>query len=118
MGRQATRTLHRADGGGGLVRHTVLPGGLRVVTEAVPTVRSVTFGAFVSLMPGRDGLLHISKLRALAGGKRVDNVDDVVKVGDKVQVQIAEVDSRGKLSLVPVEADGDKAPAADASDEA
>jgi polyribonucleotide nucleotidyltransferase len=67
-------------------------------------VKTTTFGAFVSLMPGRDGLLHISKLRALAGGKRVDNVDDVVKVGDKVQVQIAEVDSRGKLSLVPVEA--------------
>ena len=52
---------------------------------------------------GRDGLLHISKLRALAGGKRVDNVEDVVKVGDKVQVQIAEIDPRGKLSLVPVD---------------
>ena len=81
-------------------------------------VKTTTFGAFVSLMPGRDGLLHISKLRALAGGKRVDNVDDVVKVGDKVQVQIAEVDSRGKLSLVPVEADGAEAPAADAPAEA
>jgi polyribonucleotide nucleotidyltransferase len=69
-------------------------------------VKTTTFGAFVSLVPGRDGLLHISKLRALAGGKRVDNVDDVVKVGDKVQVQIAEIDSRGKLSLIPVEADG------------
>ncbi len=67
-------------------------------------VKITTFGAFVSLVPGRDGLLHISKLRALAGGKRVDNVEDVVKVGDKVQVQIAEVDPRGKLSLVPVEA--------------
>jgi polyribonucleotide nucleotidyltransferase len=54
-------------------------------------------------VPGRDGLLHISKLRALAGGKRVDNVEDVVKVGDKVQVQIAEIDPRGKLSLVPVD---------------
>ena len=54
-------------------------------------VKTTTFGAFVSLVPGRDGLLHISKLRALAGGKRVDNVDDVVKVGDKVQVQIAEI---------------------------
>ncbi len=81
-------------------------------------VKTTTFGAFVSLMPGRDGLLHISKLRALAGGKRVDNVDDVVKVGDKVQVQIAEVDSRGKLSLVPVEADGAPAGAADAPVEA
>ena len=60
----------------------------------------------MSLVPGRDGLLHISKLRQLAGGKRVDNVDDVVKVGDKVQVQIAEIDARGKLSLIPVEADG------------
>jgi len=69
-------------------------------------VKTTTFGAFVSLVPGRDGLLHISKLRQLAGGKRVDNVDDVVKVGDKVQVQIAEIDSRGKLSLIPVEADG------------
>ncbi len=77
-------------------------------------VKTTTFGAFVSLMPGRDGLLHISKLRALAGGKRVDNVDDVVKVGDKVQVQIAEVDSRGKLSLIPVEAEGAQAPDADA----
>jgi len=86
-------------------------------------VKTTTFGAFVSLVPGRDGLLHISKLRALAGGKRVDNVEDVVKVGDKVQVQIAEIDPRGKLSLVPVEA-GDTAdgapagPPADASVEA
>ncbi len=78
-------------------------------------VKTTTFGAFVSLMPGRDGLLHISKLRALAGGKRVDNVDDVVKIGDKVQVQIAEVDSRGKLSLVPVEA-GDSASDATGAD--
>jgi polyribonucleotide nucleotidyltransferase len=67
-------------------------------------VKTTTFGAFVSLVPGKDGLLHISKLRALAGGKRVESVEDVVKVGDKVQVQIAEIDSRGKLSLVPVEA--------------
>jgi polyribonucleotide nucleotidyltransferase len=71
-------------------------------------VKTTTFGAFVSLMPGKDGLLHISKLRQLAGGRRVENVEDVVKVGDKVQVEIAEVDPRGKLSLVPVTAeDGD-----------
>jgi polyribonucleotide nucleotidyltransferase len=78
-------------------------------------VKTTTFGAFVSLVPGRDGLLHISKLRGLAGGKRVDNVEDVVKVGDKVQVQIAEIDPRGKLSLIPVEADsaGDAPLAAD-----
>ena len=79
-------------------------------------VKTTTFGAFVSLVPGRDGLLHISKLRALAGGKRVDNVEDVVKVGDKVQVQIAEVDPRGKLSLVPVEAGDDAAKADDTAD--
>ncbi len=65
-------------------------------------VKTTNFGAFVSLLPGKDGLLHISKLRALAGGKRVENVDDVVAVGQKVQVQIAEIDDRGKLSLIPV----------------
>ena len=71
-------------------------------------VKTVDFGAFVSLSPGKDGLLHISKLRELNGGKRVDNVDDVVKVGDKIQVQIAELGDRGKISLVPV---SDEAPA-------
>ena len=65
-------------------------------------VKTTTFGAFVSLLPGKDGLLHISQLRKMAGGKRVENVEDVVKVGQKVQVEIAEIDARGKLSLVPV----------------
>jgi polyribonucleotide nucleotidyltransferase len=65
-------------------------------------VKTTNFGAFVSLLPGKDGLLHISKLRALAGGKRVDNVEDVVSVGQKLQVEIGEIDDRGKLSLVPV----------------
>ena len=65
-------------------------------------VKTTTFGAFVSLMPGRDGLLHVSELKKIAGGKRVENVDDVVKVGDKLQVEIAKIDDRGKLSLVPV----------------
>jgi polyribonucleotide nucleotidyltransferase len=64
-------------------------------------VKTTNFGAFVSLMPGKDGLLHISKLRGLAGGKRVDAVEDVVSVGQKIQVQIAEIDDRGKLSLIP-----------------
>ena len=70
-------------------------------------VKTVPFGAFVSLVPGKDGLLHISKLRALAGGKRVENVEDVLSVGGKVMVEISEVDDRGKLSLVPV-LDGDE----------
>ncbi len=65
-------------------------------------VKTTNFGAFVSLMPGKDGLLHISKLRPLAGGKRVEAVEDVVSVGQKIQVQIAEIDDRGKLSLTPV----------------
>ncbi|MGZ4492014.1 MAG: polyribonucleotide nucleotidyltransferase [Nocardioidaceae bacterium] len=73
-------------------------------------VKTTNFGAFVSLLPGKDGLLHISKLRSLAGGKRVEAVEDVVSVGQKVQVQIAEIDDRGKLSLIPVvEGDGDDA---------
>jgi polyribonucleotide nucleotidyltransferase len=65
-------------------------------------VKTTAFGAFISLLPGKDGLLHISKLRALAGGKRVENVEDVVSVGQKIQVEIGEIDDRGKLSLVPV----------------
>jgi polyribonucleotide nucleotidyltransferase len=79
-------------------------------------VKTTTFGAFVSLMPGKDGLLHISQLRKIAGGKRIENVEDVVKVGDKLQVEIAEIDQRGKLSLVPVLPDAEQAdaPAADA----
>ncbi|MDO5677430.1 MAG: S1 RNA-binding domain-containing protein, partial [Propionibacteriaceae bacterium] len=65
-------------------------------------VKLTSFGAFVSLLPGKDGLLHISKLRALAGGKRVEDVEDVLSVGQKLQVEISEIDDRGKLSLVPV----------------
>jgi polyribonucleotide nucleotidyltransferase len=81
-------------------------------------VKTTTFGAFVSLMPGKDGLLHISQLRKLSGGKRVDNVEDVVAVGQKVQVEIAEIDPRGKLSLVPVVAEeaSDEAPASEPAD--
>ena len=77
-------------------------------------VKTTSFGAFVSLLPGKDGLVHISKLRALAGGKRVENVDDVVSVGQKIQVEVAEIDDRGKLSLSPVVEDA--APVADKVD--
>jgi polyribonucleotide nucleotidyltransferase len=75
-------------------------------------VKTTNFGAFVSLLPGKDGLLHITKLRALVGGKRVENVDDVVSVGQKIQVEIGEIDDRGKLSLIPV-VDDNSAPQAD-----
>ena len=64
-------------------------------------VKLATFGAFVSLVPGKDGLLHISELKKLAG-KRVENVEDVLEVGQKLQVEITKIDDRGKLSLSPV----------------
>ncbi|MCS7478411.1 polyribonucleotide nucleotidyltransferase [Umezawaea endophytica] len=62
-------------------------------------VKTAAFGAFVSLLPGRDGLVHISKL---GGGKRIGKVEDVVKVGDKLRVEIADIDQRGKISLIVV----------------
>jgi len=62
-------------------------------------VKIAPFGAFISLSPGKDGLLHISQIRKLVGGKRVENVEDVLSIGQKVQVEIGEVDPRGKLSL-------------------
>jgi polyribonucleotide nucleotidyltransferase len=65
-------------------------------------VKTTNFGAFISLTPGKDGLLHISQLRKLADGRRVERVEDVVAVGQKLQVEISEVDNRGKISLVPV----------------
>ena len=66
-------------------------------------VRVVDFGAFISLTPGKDGLLHVTQLRKLNGGKRVDNVEDVAKVGQKIEVEIREIDARGKISLAAIE---------------
>ncbi|MEV5707881.1 polyribonucleotide nucleotidyltransferase [Actinoallomurus sp. NPDC052274] len=77
-------------------------------------VKTTTFGAFVSLLPGKDGLLHISQIRKLHGGGRIENIDDVIKVGDKIQVEVTEIDPRGKLSLVPVEVVEREAAAAEA----
>ena len=65
-------------------------------------MKTAAFGAFVSLLPGKDGLIHISKL---GQGKRVGKVEDVVKVGDKLQVEIVDIDQRGKISLIPVKDD-------------
>ena len=73
-------------------------------------VKTTDFGAFVSLLPGRDGLVHISKL---GKGKRIAKVEDVVKVGDKLRVEIADIDNRGKISLILVDeesADADARP--------
>ncbi|PRZ43584.1 polyribonucleotide nucleotidyltransferase [Antricoccus suffuscus] len=72
-------------------------------------VKTAPFGAFVSLLPGKDGLVHISKL---GSGKRIGKVEDVVNVGDKIQVEIVDIDQRGKISLVPVVAQDDAEPAA------
>jgi len=65
-------------------------------------VKLAAFGAFISLLPGKDGLLHVSQIRKMHGGKRIDNLEEVMKVGDKIQVEIGEIDPKGKLSLVPV----------------
>ncbi|MDQ1598955.1 MAG: hypothetical protein QOD68_429 [Actinomycetota bacterium] len=80
MARQATRTLHRGDGGGGLVRHTVLPGGLRIVTESVPTVRSVTVGVWVGVgsrdeAPSLAGASHYLEHLLFKGTRRRDALD-------------------------------------------
>ncbi|TQM14394.1 polyribonucleotide nucleotidyltransferase [Pseudonocardia kunmingensis] len=74
-------------------------------------VKTAAFGAFVSLVPGKDGLVHISKL---GQGKRIAKVEDVVKVGDKIRVEVTDIDNRGKISLVPVGEDSENgaAPAA------
>jgi polyribonucleotide nucleotidyltransferase len=68
-------------------------------------VKTAAFGAFISLLPGRDGLLHISKV---GSGKRVDKVEDFLNVGDKVEVQIADIDQRGKIYLDKVPAEGEE----------
>ncbi|MEW2503268.1 polyribonucleotide nucleotidyltransferase [Amycolatopsis sp. CA-161197] len=65
-------------------------------------VKTAAFGAFVSLLPGKDGLVHISKL---GNGKRIAKVEDVVNVGDKLRVEIADIDNRGKISLIVVKED-------------
>ena len=74
-------------------------------------VRVVDFGTFVSLTPGKDGLLHVTQLRKLNGGKRVENVEDVAKVGEKIQVEIREIDDRGKISLAVIEDEAESAEA-------
>jgi polyribonucleotide nucleotidyltransferase len=79
-------------------------------------VKLATFGAFVSLVPGKDGLLHISELRKIAEGKRVENVEDVLEVGQRLQVEITKIDDRGKLSLAPVVEGEESAASASADD--
>ena len=75
-------------------------------------VKTAAFGAFVSLLPGRDGLLHISKV---GDGERVERVEDYLNVGDKVEVQIADIDGRGKIYLDKAGAPAENADAGAAS---
>ena len=81
-------------------------------------VKTTTFGAFISLLPGKDGLLHISEVRKLVGGKRIDAVEDVLAVGQKVQVELKEIDPRGKLSLAAVLPEGEGGEQAEAAESA
>ncbi|MGH9137560.1 MAG: polyribonucleotide nucleotidyltransferase [Acidimicrobiales bacterium] len=73
-------------------------------------VNITKFGAFVNILPGRDGLLHISKL---GGGKRIDKVEDVLELGDEVEVRVDDVDPNGKVSLSPIKPLVDAAPSGD-----
>ena len=58
-------------------------------------VRLMTFGAFIELLPGKDGLLHISKISK----ERIDKVEDVLNIGDTVTVKVAEIDGQGRINL-------------------
>jgi polyribonucleotide nucleotidyltransferase len=83
-------------------------------------VNITKFGAFVNILPGRDGLLHISKL---GRGKRINAVEDVLNLGDEIEVRVDEIDDKGKVSLSPAgdppvaegegESGGDRAPRGD-----
>ena len=65
-------------------------------------VNITNFGAFVNILPGRDGLLHISKI---GGNKRINKVEDVLELGQEVEVRVEDIDPNGKISLVPVDGD-------------
>lgn len=70
-------------------------------------VSTTKFGAFVNILPGRDGLVHISKL---GNGQRVNNVEDVLTLGDVIKVRVDDVDDKGKVSLTPVDENGQDLP--------
>ena len=108
MGLRIRHTLHQAaiDRINAIANPTMPKVGDRFLGTVVKTA---AFGAFVSLLPGRDGLLHISKV---GDGKRVDKIEDYLNVGDKVEVEIAEIDPRGKIYLDKVRPEGAEAPKA------
>jgi polyribonucleotide nucleotidyltransferase len=84
-------------------------------------VNTTKFGAFVNILPGRDGLLHISKMSPLAGGKRVGQVEDVLDLGQSIEVRVEDIDPQGKVSLALVtqggEAEADESPARERREE-
>ena len=61
-------------------------------------VNITKFGAFVNILPGRDGLVHISKM---GGGRRINAVEDVLELGQELEVKVDEIDDKGKVSLTP-----------------
>jgi len=81
-------------------------------------VKIIPSGAFISLLPGKDGRMHVTQIRKLNGGKRVENIEDVVSVGQKILVRIAEIDDRGKMALEPVVEEAAAAEATEAPAEA
>ncbi|MGI9578689.1 MAG: S1 RNA-binding domain-containing protein, partial [Microthrixaceae bacterium] len=82
-------------------------------------VNITKFGAFVNILPGRDGLVHISKL---GGGKRINKVEDVLELGEELEVRVEDIDPNGKISLTPASdadpkaTEGGSAPSADRSE--
>jgi len=68
-------------------------------------MRIMPFGAFVEFLPGKEGLVHISKLDA----KRVDKVEDIVKIGDEIMVKVMEIDKQGRINLSRKDAMADTA---------
>jgi polyribonucleotide nucleotidyltransferase len=97
------------------IRNIVSPPMAEIGKTYTGRVVNITkFGAFINILPGRDGLVHISKL---GRGKRINAVEDVLSLGDEIDVVVEEIDDRGKVSLVPagdlVEGNGAPAPAAE-----
>ena len=82
-------------------------------TYAGKVVNITNFGAFVNILPGRDGLLHISKI---GGNKRINKVEDVLELGQEVEVRVEDIDPNGKISLVPVDDGSSKGNGDDGND--
>jgi len=91
--------ISATDAKNGQMALKIIEGLTKEVTEGEiylgKVVRIMTFGAFVEILPGKEGLVHISKLDK----KRVEKVEDVVNVGDEVLVKVTEIDRQGRINL-------------------